>query len=104
MNNVASFGHTGTGASTAIFRPIAMRPFNFSISGDGVGTVKIEKSYDNGSTYLDVSKDANGTVASYVKATGDEINVVLYEPEAGVLYRTNCTAFTSGTLTTRMGQ
>lgn len=98
---VATSSFTGTGAgASAVLRP---GYFNFGLVG-GVGTVKLEKSYDNGTTWLDDSMDAAGTVASWTLASGDEVNVVGFEPEGRVLYRANCTAYTSGTITTRIGQ
>jgi hypothetical protein len=103
-SNSKVFDHTSAAVSTTHWRPLARQPFNFHIYGNGVGTIKVEKSYDNGSTWLDVSKDANGTLASWVKATGDEIALIMYEVEEGTLWRSNCTAFTSGTLTTRFSQ
>ena len=51
----------------------------------------------------DVSMDALGTPASYTLADGDEKNILCYEPERRVLYRPNFTAYTSDTITTRIG-
>lgn len=94
-----SFGGTGAGASCT------PQPgyFNFDLTG-GVGTVKLEKSYDNGTTWRDVSVDAGGSVASWTLAASQELTVVVFEPEKRVLYRPNCTAYTSGTITARIGQ
>ena len=96
---------TGTGQSANVeIRGL----FTLSLYGAGVGTVKIEKSYDNGTTWLDMHLDDLKTVASWSKLTGDEINPPPYlEPSAGdaypVLYRLNCTAHSSGTISYRLG-
>ena len=91
---------TATGQSLA-FLPIK-GTFSVFMTG-GVGTVKIERSTDSGSNWIDVSSDALGTVASYALNT-TEISVLCDEPEIGSQYRLNCTAYTSGTITYRLGQ
>lgn len=95
----SSFGGTGAGGA-CVPQP---GYFNVGLVG-GVGTVKLEKSYDNGTTWLDVCLDASGTVASWTLAASQEVNVVCFEPEKRVLYRPNCTAYSSGTITARIGQ
>jgi hypothetical protein len=74
--------------------------FNASIQGTFVGTVVIQRSYDNGSTWETVSKDASGSDASFTAPC----SIVVEESEAGVQYRWNCTAYTSGTINTRISQ
>lgn len=69
---------------------IPERYMNVSISGTFTATVTLERSFDGGSTYH--------TVATYTSAT--EARVA--ESEVGVLYRFNCTAYTSGTVTYRL--
>src|SRR5262249_17311740 len=90
-----SFAGTGAGSSIA-FRD----SFNASIWGVFVGTVVIEKSYDNGSSWSAVSKDPSGAAASYTAPA----SVVVTEPELGILYRLNCSAYTSGTINWRLSQ
>lgn len=91
---------TGTGQSDGVN---LFGRFNVSLVG-GVGTVKLEKSYDGGSTWVDDSMDGSGSVASWVLASGQEINVIGEEPEQGVLYRLNCTAYTSGNIVGRLSR
>lgn len=74
--------------------------FNVSLWGTFVGTVQIERSFDGGVTWLPASKDTSGTVASYTAP----MTVVCEEPERGVNFRLNCTAFTSGTINYRVSQ
>jgi len=82
--------------------------FNISLTGTAVATVQIEKSYDRqnvandgAATWTVVSKDASGAAASF---TTYPVNVVLNEPEIGIYYRVNCTAYTSGSVAYRLSQ
>lgn len=107
---------TATGVGT--FSPVSATAIaikgvaNLTLGGSSpVGTVKLEKSYDGGTTWFDVSIDSVGTLASWVLAAATEISVLIEEPEggnstspSGVLYRCNCTAYTSGTITARISQ
>lgn len=78
--------------------------FNISLSGNGVGTYKLQKTYDNGATAIDVCKNADGDVMSFDKLTAATLALLCYEPESDVKYRWNCTADTSGTTTARISQ
>lgn len=98
VTNIAS-AFTGTGQSGS-FRPAAGRPFNVSVWGTFVGTVELERSFDAGSTWLDCSRDSAGTTASFTAP----FSVVVEEPEVGVIYRLNCSAYTSGTINYRISQ
>lgn len=98
---------TGTFEATgrsAIFKPIIRNrswgQMNISLSGDLVGTVKIERSFDGGSTWFVCSSDGAGTAASYTAP----FSVVAEENEANAVYSLNCTAFTSGTGAYRISQ
>ena len=99
-----------TGTGTGTFSPAAATFYKFrgtanlTIGGGGAGTIKLEKSYDDGATYFDVSLDSLGTVASWVIAAAGEMSVLIEEPELQTAYRCNCTAYTSGTLTARLAQ
>jgi len=95
---------SGTFAATgqsAAFRPLP-GTFSMWLQG-GVGTVKLERSTDLGTTWIDVNSDAIGTVASWALNT-TEVSQLVDEPEIGAQYRFNCTAYTSGTITYRLGQ
>jgi hypothetical protein len=97
-NSTTSFTDTGAGTAVEV-----RGAFNISLSGDGVGTYKLEKSYD-GSAWIDVAKNVDGDVLSFAKLTGGEVSLPWFEPESGVQYRWNCTADTSGTTTARISQ
>jgi len=89
MSALITGSFTGTGQSNSKF---IVRNFNVSILfGAAVGTVQLRRSFDDGSTWE--------VVASY---TGDTATYV-FEPELQVLYELNCSAYTSGTITYRIG-
>ena len=73
--------------------------FNASLTGTWVGTVVLQRSYD-GTNFETVSKDASGSDASFTA----NCSIVVEECETGVIYRWNCTAYTSGTIATRISQ
>lgn len=90
---------TGNGAD---FQPTVSesrtgKGFNIAVSGTFVGTVLLEKSFD-GTTYIAVFRPGTSTAISYT-APGCE---TLCEPEPGVRYRWRCSAYTSGTINTRL--
>lgn len=74
--------------------------FNVEINNGGVMTIQIERSFDDGVSFFEVSLDSTGTPASYTA----DFSGILEEPEDGMLYRLNCTAFTSGSATGRISQ
>jgi hypothetical protein len=91
---VGSFA--GTGASPGI----ALRgKFNFSLSGFGTATVRLERSFDGGANWRIVSKP-DLTAASFTA----DVDGVGGEPEIGLLYRFNCTAHSAGTIAYRISQ
>jgi hypothetical protein len=84
-----SFGATGRSAT---FTPEANFPFNVSLSGFGSATVKLERSFDGGATWkVVISKTA-------------DYEDVWSEPESGVLWSWNCTAYSSGTIVYRISR
>ncbi len=82
---------------SAIFDPATQRDFNISIWGTFVGTVALKRSFDGGTTWL-----TKWPVEIYQATTPRTFSDD--EPEAGVIYRLECTAFTSGTINYRMSQ
>ncbi len=66
--------------------------FNVNLSGFGVATVALERSYNDGSTWKTVSSFSGDT------------DLVCREPELGIQYRFNCTAYTSGNIAYRLSQ
>lgn len=93
-----SFTDTGAGSWITV-----RGYFNVSLSGNGVGTYKLEKSYQGGDP-IDVSLSSDGDPASFAKTTSQEISLLCYEPESGVRWRWNCTADSSGTTDARISQ
>jgi len=88
---------TATGQST-VFSPIAGRSFNITLSGTFAATVQLERSFD-GSNWFPIT--ANGTqLEKFTAAVSEQWS----DDEAGVQYRLNCTAYTSGTVSYRISQ
>jgi len=97
---VSSFTATGQSSS---FLPdgvddLISRPFNLSIWGTFVGTVQLERSFDNGVTWLPLT--ALGSSLAFTAPCSETFT----ECEASVIYRLNCTAYTSGTINYRLSQ
>jgi hypothetical protein len=57
------------------------------------GSVNVERSPDGGTTWYIFAKDTSNTPATY---TAGPVSLVLFEPEAGILYRLNMTALSAG--------
>ena len=83
---------TGTGQSAAIE---LAGPFNLSLWG-GVSTVQLERSFDGGATFIPVTLPNVATLAAFTSSAAG-ISFTHAEPEPGVLWRLNCTAYTSET-------
>ena len=75
---------TGTGQSSSIR---VTTKFAVSLSGFGTATVQIERSFDDGNTWLVVESHS-----SDMETIGEEAL------QTDTLYRFNCTAYTSGTI------
>jgi hypothetical protein len=90
---------TATGQSATFVAPSALSgEFNVSLSGTWAATVALQRSFDAGSTWVTVSKP-DLTDASFTANASFSVK----EPEPGVRYRLNCSAYTSGTVTYRLG-
>ena len=94
---------TGTGQSASFAPKVDARAtnggaFNVTLSGTFVATVKLQRSFDNGATWHDLTA-AGTAIAAFTTAVSE----VWVEPEASVIFRLNCTAYTSGTVTYRLG-
>jgi hypothetical protein len=72
--------------------------FNFSVSGTFSATVILQKSFDGGTTWIAATIQGS---TSAVSATAPAA-FVLFEPERGMLYRADVSAYTSGTANTRI--
>lgn len=92
---------TAVGRSPS-FRPLADTsaqltiPFNYSLWGTFAGTVRLERSFDNGVTWLPLT--ALGDAIQFTAPCSE----IWEEPHTGVLYSLNCTAYTSGTINFRL--
>lgn len=101
-NAVLTGQFTGTGQS-AVFS--VWGAFNILIYGNSgpngawTGTVRLERSFDGGTTWIVCGIGGDGTQA--VWSTGTDVSVVAGEPEQGVGYRLNCTVFGAGPINYR---
>jgi len=98
---VISGTFTGTGSSN----PIRINgPINVNIQkAGGSATIDIEKSFDKGTTYFLISKDADGSDASY--ATSSDFNGSVEDVgEGAILYRLTCSTYGSGTISYRLSK
>jgi hypothetical protein len=102
-------------AAPALMAPV---PFDFALTNSAVttgtdaaavftgadiiyvGNVNVERSFDGANTWLVANIGGAGTPAQY--AAGTPVNITFGDPEAGVLYRMNCTSYASGTINYRM--
>ena len=80
-----SFAATGTSSSFS-----SRAGFNISLAGFGSATVQLQRSFDDGTTWRVVK-----TYTANVEERCDD-------PEVGVFYRFECTAYTSGTIVYRL--
>ena len=85
-------------ATTFQFTGAPVGFFNVTITGTFVGTIQLENSFDGGVNWAPMSGSTVGTTATFAAPTQFLAN----EPEAGVLWRVNCTAYTSGTANVRL--
>lgn len=89
-----SFAATGqSGSFKPVMRTMAWGSFNVFLNGAGTATIQLEKSYDGGTTWHGIY--AAGTQIYVWSYAGTNISETVDEPEPGVVYRLNCTAFTS---------
>jgi hypothetical protein len=65
------------------------------------GTVQVERSFDGGYTWV-LANIGAGTLAQF--GAGTPISLTFGEPERNVLYRLNCTAYSSGQINYRISQ
>jgi len=92
-----------TSATTGTARRIKPGPYWVAMSG-GVGTVKLQISFDGGTTFFDASLDSSGSVASYSLNSTSLVTQGMAPNTDGLFARFNATAYTSGTLTCRLEQ
>ena len=87
---VALSGTFTSATASSSIEPVG--DFNMSLSGTFVATVNLERSYDSGTTWVVVD-----TFSSTAEKIGEEV-------ENDIPHRFNATAYTSGTVTYRLGQ
>lgn len=99
MTQPVTGAFTATGQS-ATFKPkirsMAWGAFNVFLNGAGTATIQLERSYnpdDASPTWHPIN--AAGTQLYVWSYAGTNISETVDEPEAGIGYRLNCTAFTS---------
>ena len=76
-----------------------------SFTGAGVvyvGTVQVERSFDGGYTWLICNIGGAGQLAQFT--AGTPVSITFGEPEKQILYRLNCTAYSSGVINYRISQ
>lgn len=69
------------------------------------GTVSLDRSFDGAASFQNCGQGGGGVPAIYYgadHADGSAISFVASEPEKGVLYRLNCSAYASGTINYRI--
>ncbi len=91
-----TFSATG---QSSVFRPLAGRAFNISLWGAFSASVQLERSFDNGSTWLPITA-AGAQLFAWSAAASEQAQ----EDETAVQYRLNCTSFTSGPINYRVSQ
>jgi hypothetical protein len=104
MANVTG-SFTATGQSATFAPRVGERltqsgQFNVALTGTAVATVQLERSFDNGVTWTAIY--AGGTQLYSWSYSSGNLSESAEECEPGVIYRLNCTAYTSGTLTYRI--
>ena len=84
-------------------------PFNALLWGNGgpngnwSGTVRLEWTFDGGTTWLVCGIGGSGQQAVYTSAgTGSDVSLAIDQVEAGVAFRWNCTVYNSGTINYRL--
>lgn len=100
-----TFTGTGQSATGVVFGAFNVVIWGTPLGGAGVsgtfsGTVQLERSMDGGTTWVVVATDGTGTQAVYTTP----VSVAGMEPEDGILYRFDCTTYTSGTINYRLSQ
>ena len=102
MTALVTGSFTATGVSSPLVSPRAdliFNSFNLSIFGTFSATVQLQRSFDGGVTWL--PRTVAGSAAYSYTAPCSEI---IPEQEVGVLYRLDCSSYTSGTVNYRISQ
>ena len=91
---------TGIEQASVVFTAsvTAATTYNLFFTGTFSAIAQLEKSFDGGNSFVPASLDTAGDPASYSVPA----SVTGFEPEKGIYYRVNCTAYTSGTINVRL--
>lgn len=93
---------SGAGSESNYAIPIPGKGFNILLTGSGVGSVVLERSFDKGITWSGIY--AAGTQFYAWSYAGAAVSEIAVEPENGVYYRLRMTSLTSGSITYRISQ
>lgn len=93
---------SGAGSESNYAIPIPAKGFNLLLSGTGVGSVVLERSFDDGATWSGVY--AAGFQLYTWSYAGTAVSETVVEPEFNVYYRLRVVSLTSGTITYRISQ
>jgi len=99
------FSATGQSNEYAIPRGTYNLSINFTV-GSGSGSVQVERSFDDGASWELLSKDSTPNQAIF---TDQDFSGIAEEPEQAtdgkhILWRFNCTDFTSGSIRCRISR
>lgn len=92
--NTGAFSAVGVGTSKSF-----VKFFNLTIWGTFSATAQLERSFDGGVVWHPCTDNA-GNIQLFTKP----LTIILDEHEEAVLYRLNCTTYTSGTMNWRISQ
>lgn len=98
VNQTTSYANNSTSTAIELFGW-----FNYLVSGTFNGTLALQRTFDNGATWVNVTKDAWGAT-TLVNGTGaTAVSTQFVEIEHGVQYQVNAT-ITNGTAISRISQ
>ncbi len=75
---------------------------SLSIAG-GVGTVQVQRSFDDGASWETIDKDNDGNKAEYV-LNNSGISLLIENEDPSALYAVNVSAYTSGNFPIRLSR
>lgn len=94
---ISGTGPAKKGGVDLLFQPIANQGFDVFLTGGGVMTIQAERSPDQGVTWSPIWELTAQT--GVWTLNNSNVSQSFVEMVAGVIYRFNCTAWTSGTVT-----
>jgi hypothetical protein len=94
ISSTGTFSATGVAGSIRVDRG----SFNVSLWGTFVATVRVERSFDGGTTWLPIT--ALGSAINFTAPCSE----IFMEPEVGILYQLDCTSYGTGTVNWRISQ